>query len=733
MKRKTLFLTIPFIISLFIIFQNIKLYVILSCVYFFAGIILIKLKKMQMKQFFITVLSCMLACSLFSGYNLSKNELINKYTTGIHTFSGKITNIKEYAQDKTSYTLRGKFENGKKAVLSVYTDDIGGKYGDIITLKSDFTTYENNYLFSSYDYNAGKNIYLNPQNVEEISLKSNDSAKNRLICSVKDYRKQISSKINQKYGTATGGIVNAMMFGDKTNLDDNQKTAFYRTGIGHVMAISGLHLVFFISLICFLLKKLRIPKIITFLISIIAVILFSICVDSPVSVIRAGVMIILSKQAELIFRKNDPLNSLMLCVFFMLLIQPYLIINSSFLLSVSGTYGISVASPYFVEKIRKHFNTPKILNSLITMICVSLCVFPVSAMFFDETSIVSPVSNIFLVPICMAVLFLSFIIFLTTGFSPIMEFFKPVIKLLVFIIVKITDFTASMPFSHISFGKKYFGTAFLFMAAITAVIYLLYKNLKFTAFTISFSIFVSSVLYFYDSVKEKNYLKIAILGDNKNCVAIIRYKNTNIVYDMTGKSNSADYAQKYIQQNGINNISSLVLNKNQAYSAALFNGTNICTSISSVIMPSEYKDWICNSKISNCTPTYTNGNLSISQNDLNIESKTDMLFISSDNFKFALCEKTDDLNEKCNAVYIYGNKTNNFSNYETNTFSGKKFLNMADIKYYSKHYRANFSHLNSPFDTMLEMNYMFLPKYSCNYNIEFLIDKNGKLTERKIK
>ena len=142
MKRKTLFLTIPFIISLFIIFQNIKLYVILSCVYFFAGIILIKLKKMQIKQFFVAILSCILACFLFSGYNLSKNELINRYTTGIHTFSGKITNIKEYAQDKTSYTLKGKFENEKRAVLSIYTDDIGGKYGDIITLKSDFTTYE---------------------------------------------------------------------------------------------------------------------------------------------------------------------------------------------------------------------------------------------------------------------------------------------------------------------------------------------------------------------------------------------------------------------------------------------------------------------------------------------------------------------------------------------------------------------------------------------------------------
>lgn len=115
MKRKTLFLTIPFIISLFIIFQNIKLYVILSCVYFFAGIILTKLKRMQMKQFFVTILSCIIACSLFSSYNLSKNELISSYTTGIHTFSGKITNIKEYTQDKTSYTLKGKFENGKKS------------------------------------------------------------------------------------------------------------------------------------------------------------------------------------------------------------------------------------------------------------------------------------------------------------------------------------------------------------------------------------------------------------------------------------------------------------------------------------------------------------------------------------------------------------------------------------------------------------------------------------------
>lgn len=738
MKRKTLFVTIPFIISLFVISYSFIGFIIFSSAAFLILLLFLSFRKIIIKQSVLILLSWILAIVIFLPYNNSKNNFIDKYTHGTYEFSGEIKDIKEHSSDKASYTISGKFKDGDKAVLSLYTDNIGGEYGDIINLTSDFSVYENNYLFSSANYNLGKGIYIQSDKITQINLTPNSSFKNKIIRELKNYRKFISSKIIHKFGKDNGGVINAMMFGDKTNLDDNEKTAFYRTGIGHVMAISGLHLIFLISIFGILFKRLKIPRIITFIISIILIIVFSICVDSPVSVIRAGIMIVISKQGELLFRKNDSFNSLSLCVFFMLIFHPYLAFSSSFLLSVSGTYGISVAAPFFTKNLRKYknnFNLPKTVISFISMFTVSLCVFPVSAMFFNETSLVSPITNIFLVPVCMFVLLLSFIIFFTYGNDVISVILYPFIKYPVLLIRKTTDFMSDLSFSHISLGNKNLVCILFLLTALIFVAYLIFKSTKITALAVAFSILFTSGYYLGDTIRENNYVKIAILGDKQNCVSIVSYEGNTFVFDLTGKSSSADYARKYLEQKGLNKVTALVLCKNQAYSASLYNETYISSKISTVIIPEKYSKWICGSDINKTSPSFIDGTVSIDFKGIKLESTDNNLSVLYKNTNILIAENIEDITNGYDVVYLFGKKINVYSDIEATIFAPYENteINPTKIKYFYKHNHTEIFESKDPVETFEKINYYFSPTYRCNFNLEFLIDENGKIIERSIK
>ena len=51
-------------------------------------------------------------------------------------------------------------------------------------------------------------------------------------------------------------LVDAIMFGDKSHIESDTKTMVYRAGIGHIMAVSGVHL----SIVCVIWKEGGPPK-----------------------------------------------------------------------------------------------------------------------------------------------------------------------------------------------------------------------------------------------------------------------------------------------------------------------------------------------------------------------------------------------------------------------------------------------------------------------------------------
>ena len=46
----------------------------------------------------------------------------------------------------------------------------------------------------------------------------------------------------QQLGSDNGGLIGAMLLGDKSDLSGDDKSLYQRNGISHILAISGLHL-----------------------------------------------------------------------------------------------------------------------------------------------------------------------------------------------------------------------------------------------------------------------------------------------------------------------------------------------------------------------------------------------------------------------------------------------------------------------------------------------------------
>lgn len=132
-------------------------------------------------------------------------------------------------------------------------------------------------------------------------------------------------------------------------------------------------------------------------------------------VLRSAAMLTIVYGAEVFKRRSDTLNSLGLASFLLLAGQPFAVRDSSFLLSFAGVLGIGVFAPVLCSKISESGIKGKFLKYAAAMLCVSVVVFPASFLYFDEVSIISPVANFILIPVCSMALICGFIVVLVGG------------------------------------------------------------------------------------------------------------------------------------------------------------------------------------------------------------------------------------------------------------------------------------------------------------------------------
>lgn len=376
-------------------------------------------------------------------------------------------------------------------------------------------------------------------------------------------------------------MVSAMLLGTKETLDDTVKSTFLHSGASYVLSVSGLHLVMLFSVWLWLAKRLRLRRYAAFARSVIGVILYALLVGSPVSVLRAGHMFLLVQGAPLLFRRADSLSSLCLAGVLLTIRNPYAVLDASFLLSMTGTFGIAILAPWMTKHIRRKTLCVRLLRSFLAAVCVSVCTFPVTLLYYRdyrEISVLSPVTHILLVPIASLMLLLLLAIFLTGGIGIVAKPVCFVLHLLYDVLMLLARGLQRLVPVIFPTGWELLGTLSCLLVFFVLCVFFFRRKPRAVALATaaSFALLLAGQTVY--RLGERSCFLLTVFGRDDNAVVVISYQGKTDVIDLTGYYRNADYVEAYLEEYGITHLNAICLMKRSAqlrvtYQDALENRT----------------------------------------------------------------------------------------------------------------------------------------------------------------
>lgn len=263
-------------------------------------------------------------------------------------------------------------------------------------------------------------------------------------------------------------FLTSIVTGDRTGLNDEIRDSFSKTGLAHILSISGTHFgflstfVFFlirsmISLLpAFIIRRLTIyltPSQVAAISSMPFLILYLLISGGSIPATRSFIMINLFLVGLLIGTRGYWLNSLLFAALLILLWDPSSIKDIAFQLSFLDVVFLGY-SLHSEEKTKK--KTLRLFVYLKRAFWMSLFVWlgttPLVAYYFHYISLISLYVNVIITPaVCLIllplILFSSFV-YIFTGYFP----FESIISLLARSTIRTVEYISSLPFSAISVG-----------------------------------------------------------------------------------------------------------------------------------------------------------------------------------------------------------------------------------------------------------------------------------------
>ena len=381
-------------------------------------------------------------------------------------------------------------------------------------------------------------------------------------------------------------LCSALFLGDKYALSNDVRTDFTHAGVSHIIVVSGMHFSIIFGLFLFLANKYyRYRKAILIPTIVLAIVYMALTGFTP-SVFRSGVMTLFCVVGYVISREPYSPISLGVAGLAITAIKgPYIAGDVGLILSFTTTFSIIVLAPRLTEKFYKKIKIPRIkhksenyvvkwlirlINKLpivvISMICVNISAYvvalPLSIIFFHSAPTLSIISGFVLYFPIEALMFLIFIM-VVTSFLP---FLTTVIAFLIDIFSDITfcivELFANIPFSYIDVTYKF---VCLWLLAYILLLFLLWSfsgEHKFSLFTIlvtilfltgyiTATVFSSGIcsLYVYDANDG-----VAVLYSSKEITTMLNiectgYELNSVVTNIKRTAPKLDFAA------GVNNSS----------------------------------------------------------------------------------------------------------------------------------------------------------------------------------
>ena len=222
-----------------------------------------------------------------------------------------------------------------------------------------------------------------------------------------NFRKWIESRFADYLDPAETGLLLGLLAGDRSGIPEALRSDFQRSGLVHVLAISGFHVVLLAGILMIFLKATGLPLRAVRIIAVALLFLYIPVTGGSPAVRRAVLMFSVPQIGALFQRPANTMNSLGVALIIILLPEPGILWNPGFQLSVAATAGILIGSPLnpfanFPESLKKNklWNTLRAfaIDPTYVTLCATLATAPFLVHHFKTLSPMAWLGNIVVVP-----------------------------------------------------------------------------------------------------------------------------------------------------------------------------------------------------------------------------------------------------------------------------------------------------------------------------------------------
>ena len=229
------------------------------------------------------------------------------------------------------------------------------------------------------------------------------------------FRQKLEESLEKILSLPQSAILEALLFGKEENISKQWKEKLNLTGTRHIAAVSGMNITIISNLILGFLLWLGLWRNQAFYLSIILIIFYILMIGAPASAIRAGIMAILFLTAQHFGRLSSASRAIVFVATLMLWQNPLILRwDIGFQLSFLATMGIIYLQEILSEKLKKIPDFLQLRSNLSATLAAQIFVFPILIYNFGQISIISPLTNIFILPLIPVITILGFIFFLNS-------------------------------------------------------------------------------------------------------------------------------------------------------------------------------------------------------------------------------------------------------------------------------------------------------------------------------
>lgn len=244
------------------------------------------------------------------------------------------------------------------------------------------------------------------------------------------------------------GLGEGLLLGVKSALGADIEDNFRRTGIIHIVVLSGYNVMLVVAFFMFLFSFF-LPLRVRMAFGIVSIIAFALIVGLSATVVRASIMAALLLVAQASGRRYDVLRALLLAGTVMIVINPYLLLyDIGFQLSFMATLGLLLFTPQFETSIIKKTSHFGAKDFFLATVATQVAVLPLLIYHIGQVSLISVVVNVLVLPMVAPAMLLTFLAGLAGFFSSVVaSAFGWLASLALTYILVIADWFAVLPFA----------------------------------------------------------------------------------------------------------------------------------------------------------------------------------------------------------------------------------------------------------------------------------------------